>query len=226
LSDLQLTLCSDLSYTFKNISLLERALTHRSKSTKNYERLEFLGDSIVGFVIASELFSLYPDLSEGKLTRLRASLVRKETLATLARNIKLGQYIKLGSGELKSGGFNRDSILADCLEAIFAAIYEDGTIDDVSRVIKFLYQSTIEKIDPDSVQTDPKTKLQEHLQKNANPLPEYKVVKVTGQPHNQIFRVECKVSVLDKPVFGTGASRKKAEQDAAEKTIAKIEELS
>lgn len=225
MSDQCQVLCSDLSYDFKDTSLLERALTHRSKSTANYERLEFLGDSIVGFVIASELFSLYPDLSEGKLTRLRATLVRKETLAKLARNIKLGQYIKLGSGELKSGGFDRDSILADCLEAIFAAVYKDGAISDISHVIKHLYQSTIESINPDSVQTDPKTKLQEHLQKNAKPLPEYRIVKVTGQPHNQTFSVECKVTIFDKSVVGVGTSRKKAEQDAAEITINMIKDL-
>jgi ribonuclease-3 len=224
LSEQYQALCSELSYNFKDINLLERALTHRSKGTANYERLEFLGDSIVGFVIASELFSLYPDLSEGKLTRLRATLVRKETLAQLARNINLGQHIKLGSGELKSGGFDRDSILADCLEAIFGAIYKDGTIKDVTHVIKHLYQATIKNINPDSVQTDPKTKLQEYLQKIAKPLPEYKVIKVTGQPHNQTFSVECKVTIFDKVVTGTGASRKKAEQDAAEKTIKLINE--
>lgn len=226
MSDPYQTLCKDLSYEFKDISFLERALTHRSKSTTNYERLEFLGDSIVGFIIASELFALYPDLSEGKLTRLRAMLVRKETLAKLARSIKLGQHIKLGSGELKSGGFDRDSILADCLEAVFGAIYKDGTISDVSYVIKHLYKSTIQDIDPDSVQTDPKTKLQEHLQKNTKPLPEYNVFKITGQAHNQVFSVECSVSILDMPVVGTGTSRKKAEQDAAEKTLLKISELS
>jgi len=222
LSDRYQTLCTDLSYTFKDFTLLERALTHRSKSSKNYERLEFLGDSIVGFVIASELFRLYPDLPEGKLTRLRATLVRKEMLAKLARKIALGQYIKLGSGELKSGGFDRDSILADCLEAVFGAIFKDGTIADVSLVIKHLYQSTLTSINPELIQTDPKTRLQEHLQKNNMPLPEYKVVQVTGQPHNQLFKVECQVIAIQQSVIGTGTSRKKAEQDAAEKTLEKI----
>ena len=222
MNDKHLSLCSELSYTFEDASLLELALTHRSKSTKNYERLEFLGDSIVGFVIASELFSRYPDLSEGKLTRLRATLVRKETLAKLARLIELGQHIKLGSGELKSGGFDRDSILADCLESILGAIFVDSTIEDVTRVIKKLYKTTFEEINPDSVQTDPKTKLQEYLQKNAKPLPEYKVIEIAGQPHKQTFTVECNILLLDHPVHGKGTSRKKAEQDAADKTIKAI----
>jgi len=226
LNDKHLSLCSELSYTFNDAELLELALTHRSKSTKNYERLEFLGDSIVGFVIASQLFLRYPDLSEGKLTRLRASLVRKETLARLARLIGLGQHIKLGSGELKSGGFDRDSILADCLESILGAIFIDSTIEDVTNVIKKLYANTFEEINPDAVQTDPKTKLQEYLQKVAKPLPEYSVIKITGKPHKQTFTVECKTVLLDQAIHGEGASRKKAEQDAADKTISAIKEIS
>ncbi len=226
MNDKHLSLCSELSYIFKDAELLDLALTHRSKSTKNYERLEFLGDSIVGFVIASELFLRYPDLSEGKLTRLRATLVRKETLAKLSRTIELGQHIKLGSGELKSGGFDRDSILADCLESILGAIFIDSTIEDVTNVIKKLYKTTFEEINPDSVQTDPKTKLQEYLQKNTRPLPEYKIIEITGKPHKQTFTVECKTLLLDQPVFGKGASRKKAEQDAADKTIKAIKDKS
>ncbi|MCR4302554.1 MAG: ribonuclease III [Sulfuricaulis sp.] len=204
-----------MAYIFRKAELLERALTHRSKSADNYERLEFLGDSILGFAISSELFNRYPNLSEGELTRLRASLVKKEALAELARELELGGSLKLGEGELKSGGYDRDSILADSLEAIFGAICKDSSVTDAMRVILHLYRNKLTALDPQSIPKDPKTQLQEYLQKLSLPTPTYLVREVIGEPHNQNFIVECRVTVLDLPVLGEGNSRRHAEQQAA-----------
>jgi ribonuclease III len=204
-----------LVYTFHQTELLNRALTHRSKSADNYERLEFLGDSILGFAISSELFNRYPDLSEGELTRLRASLVKKETLAELARELELGSTLKLGEGELKSGGYDRDSILADSLEAVFGAICKDSSVSDAVHVILHLYRKKLSALNPQSIPKDPKTRLQEYLQKFSLPTPTYIVREVTGEPHNQNFIVECHVTMLDLPVRGEGNSRRHAEQQAA-----------
>lgn len=204
-----------LQYAFSDPGLLERALTHRSKSQKNYERLEFLGDSILSFVISAELFERYPTLTEGELTRLRATLVRQQTLAELARGLALGDYLELGSGELKSGGFDRDSILADTLEAVFGAVYRDGGLEAGRRVILGLYTYTLATLDPRSIPKDPKTQLQEHLQKHSLPLPSYNILEVAGDPHSQKFLVECRVEGLSAPVCGEGASRRRAEQQAA-----------
>lgn len=194
-------------------------MTHRSKGALNNERLEFLGDSILGFVISAELSNRYPDLYEGDLTRLRASLVNKNTLAVLARDMGIGHHLRLGEGELKSGGFDRDSILADALEAIFGAIYKDSSVDEVTRVIKHLYQGRLGALDPHSVPKDPKTQLQEYLQRHAMPTPVYAVHKISGEPHNQSFVVECRVTVLDAPVYGEGNSRRHAEQAAAARIL-------
>lgn len=208
-----------LAYTFRQPELLERALTHRSKSAANYERLEFLGDSVLGFTISSELYNRYPNLDEGELTRLRASLVKKETLAGLARDLDLGDYLKLGEGELKSGGFDRDSILADALEAVFGAICKDASITEATRVILHLYSGKLAGLNPRSIPKDPKTQLQEYLQKLSLPTPTYLVRDVTGEPHNQGFVIECHVTGLDQPVRGEGNSRRHAEQDAAAQAL-------
>ena len=208
-----------LTYTFQRPELLEQALTHRSKGATNYERLEFLGDSILGFTISSELYNRYPGLYEGELTRLRASLVNKNTLAALARDIGIGNYLRLGEGELKSGGYDRDSILADSLEAVFGAICKDSSVDEVMRVILHLYRERLAGLDPHSVPKDPKTQLQEHLQKQALPTPTYVVREITGEPHNQNFVVECQVTGLDTPVRGQGSSRRHAEQEAAARAL-------
>jgi ribonuclease-3 len=208
-----------LTYTFRQPELLERALTHRSKSNINYERLEFLGDSVLGFAISSELYNRYPNLYEGELTRLRASLVNKNTLAALARDIELGNHLRLGEGELKSGGFDRDSILADSLEALFGAVSKDSSMDEAIRVILHLYRDRLATLDPHSIPKDPKTQLQEYLQKLSLPTPTYLVREVTGEPHNQNFVVECRVSGLDTPVRGHGSSRRLAEQEAAAQTL-------
>ncbi len=196
------------------MGLLQQALTHRSKSNMNNERLEFLGDSVLGLTISAELYKRYPDTDEGALTRLRARLVRKETLAAIARNMDLGEYLRLGTGELKSGGFDRDSILADALEAIFGAAYEDGGIDAGSTMVLHLYQPVLQDITPRSSAKDPKTRLQELLQKQHLPLPTYNMINVSGKAHKQTFEVECIVDGID-PVTGKGSSRRRAEQDAA-----------
>lgn len=208
-----------LNYTFRQPRLLEQALTHRSKSAENYERLEFLGDSVLGFVISAEIYLRYPNLYEGDLTRLRASLVNKSTLAALARDIGLGNHLRLGEGELKSGGYDRDSILADSLEAVFGAICKDSNADEAARVILNLYRKRLTALDPHSIPKDPKTQLQEYLQKLSLPTPTYVVQKVTGEPHNQNFVVECHVIGLEKPACGEGSSRRHAEQAAAAQAL-------
>jgi len=215
LTDARTDLVNRLGYSFSDTRLLERALTHRSRSSQNYERLEFLGDSILSFVIADALYGRFPQTTEGDLTRLRASLVRRETLAGLARELDMGNCLELGGGELKSGGFDRDSILADALEALFGAIYIDGGIDAVRDVVRRLYQPVIERIDPAVIQKDPKTRLQEFLQKHSLPTPAYEVLSVEGEPHQQHFVVACRVTGVDQPVHGEGNSRRNAEQAAA-----------
>jgi len=204
-----------LGYIFRDAALLARALTHRSRSSRNYERLEFLGDSILSFVIADVLYDRFPQLSEGELTRLRATLVRRETLAALARELDLGDCLDLGGGELKSGGFDRDSILADGLEAVFGAVYKDGGIETVREVVLRLYQPILDSIDPGSILKDPKTRLQEFLQRKSLATPIYNVLEVSGEPHQQHFVVECRVPGMAEAVRGEGSSRRYAEQAAA-----------
>lgn len=221
----QAELVKRLGHTFRDTELVERALTHRSLGTKNYERLEFLGDSVLGFTISAYLYERFPDLSEGELTRLRASLVRKESLAKLARQLELGRYLKLGIGELKSGGFDRDSILADTMEALFGAVYIDGGIEAANRVVLALYKSLLQSVDPAAIQKDPKTRLQEYLQKRARPIPEYEVINVSGEAHAQYFRVSCHVDGLEQPIEGEGRSRRAAEQDAASKVLDELADI-
>lgn len=211
----QNALSKRLGYAFRDEALLARALTHRSRSSRNYERLEFLGDSILSFIIADVLYDRFPQLSEGELTRLRATLVRRETLAILARELELGDCLDLGGGELKSGGFDRDSILADALEAVFGAIYKDGGIEVVREVVLRRYQSTLDSIDPNSISKDPKTRLQEYLQRKSLATPTYTVLELSGEPHLQRFVVECRVPGLTEAVRGEGGSRRHAEQAAA-----------
>jgi len=205
-----------LAYQFKNVSLLSQALTHRSKGSTNNERLEFLGDSILGFVAADLLYSQFQQSPEGHLSRFRASLVKKETLAELAREFSLGEYLRLGSGELKSGGFRRASILADAMEAIFGAMYLDGGLDHVRRLIERCLTTRLEKLSAEMDLKDPKTRLQEYLQARRLELPEYTVTETHGDAHEQEFEVQCTVAGLKKPVKGEGPSRRKAEQAAAQ----------
>lgn len=215
MSRAQNELSKRLGYSFQDAALLARALTHRSHSGQNYERLEFLGDSILSFTIADALYDLFPLLSEGDLTRLRATLVRRETLARLARELKLGDCLELGSGELKSGGFDRDSILADTLEAVFGAVYKDSNLEAVRTVVLRLYRPLLNDVDPQSIRKDPKTRLQEFLQSQSLATPIYNVLEVSGEAHLQHFVVECRVPGLAEAIRGEGASRRYAEQAAA-----------
>lgn len=216
------SLLKKLAYSFNDIELLNEALTHRSYATKNNERLEFLGDGILNFVIAHELFKQYPDVQEGDLSRLRATLVNKESLAEIAGQLNLGEVILLGTGELKSGGFRRPSILADTVESILGAVYIDGGFESCRDLIVRLYAKRLAS--PTDLQSlkDPKTRLQELLQSRRFSLPEYQVVNITGQAHSQIFHVRCSIDKMNIKVDGEGKSRRKAEQDAAEKAISKV----
>jgi len=208
-----------LNYQFQTTGSLKEALTHRSAAAKNNERLEFLGDSILNFVIAADLFKRYPKSSEGDLSRLRASLVNKEGLYLVSQDLKLGNYLILGSGELKSGGYRRDSILADTVEAIFGAVYMDSDLERCRELILQLYSKQLENIpDADSLK-DPKTRLQELLQSQKMGLPEYDVIEVVGKAHNQQFTVNCKINKLNLKTEGKATNRRKAEQQAAEKII-------
>lgn len=211
-----------LGYSFNNIELLDEALTHRSYAAKNNERLEFLGDSILNFVIAHELFKLYPDVQEGDLSRLRANLVNRESLATIAKQMELGEVIKLGSGELKSGGFRRPSILADAMESVFGAVFTDGGFDVCRELIIRLYASRLDSpADLESLK-DPKTQLQELLQSRRLGLPEYEVKSISGHAHAQQFHVTCNIEQMNIMASGEGKSRRKAEQKAAEKAITEV----
>lgn len=205
-----------LGYQFDDSVLLEQALTHRSASRReNNERLEFLGDAQLGQVISIRLFNQFPEATEGQLTRMRAFLVRGQTLAEVARELGLGEYLRLGGGELKSGGFRRDSILADALEAIVGAILIDGG-EDVSReaVLRW-FRGRLDRISPASVRKDAKTRLQEWLQSRQYPLPEYEVTDIRGRAPKQEFDVICRLVTLERDFYATAPSRRKAEQAAA-----------
>lgn len=208
-------LCKALGYQFKDPSLLELALTHRSVSNQNNERLEFLGDAVLGCVIADELFQRFPQASEGELTRLRATLVKGDTLAKIGRELGLGDYLRLGSGELKSGGYRRGSILACAVEAIIGAIWNDAGFEAARALVVRLYRSRLEDASPEAAHKDPKTRLQELLQARKGPLPVYELLSVEGEAHTQTFHVGCRVEGLSGMAEGRGGSRRKAEQEAA-----------
>ncbi len=211
-----------LGYQFHNLDYLIQALTHRSAATKNNERLEFLGDSILNFTIGKVLYDKFPKANEGELSRMRATLVREQTLAIIARKFDLGDYLKLGPGELKSGGFRRESILSDCVEAIIAAIYLNQDMAKAMEKVEDWYSDLLKDISPGDSQKDPKTRLQEFLQGRKLPLPEYDVLDIKGEAHNQTFRVTCKVINVEEVFIGIGTSRRKAEQNAAEKALAVV----
>ncbi|GAB3488751.1 ribonuclease III [Marinomonas epiphytica] len=212
-----------LGYFFADLGLLELALTHRSFGGKNNERLEFLGDSILNYVIAEDLFHRFPKAKEGELSRLRASLVKGDTLAELAREFKMGDFLKLGAGELKSGGFRRDSILADSVEGVIGAIYLDAGMDTCRDKILTWYKSRLDATSLKVVTKDAKTRLQEYLQGRKFALPNYEVVDILGDPHDQTFYVDCYIDVYDEPVKGKGGSRRIAEQNAAAKALKMLE---
>lgn len=208
-----------IAYTFNNAALLEAALTHRSVGSNNNERLEFLGDSVLNFVIAEALYQRFASASEGDLSRLRASLVKKETLAKIARELQLGDALRLGSGELKSGGYRRDSILADTTEAIIGAVLLDGGFKCCQAFVQHLYEPRLAALRLDQPLKDPKTRLQEYLQARKLPLPKYVVTQVDGADHAQHFRVECSIGGLNNPCVGEGSNRRKAEQQAASEAL-------
>lgn len=211
-------------YSFDNHALLKQALTHRSAAKAHNERLEFLGDAILGMVIAELLYQRFPNQPEGKLTRMRASLVKGVTLANIAQRVGLGDYLFLGPGELKSGGHRRASILADVVEAILGAIYLDSDMETVRAVTLHILQQDIEALDPAQTAKDSKTQLQEFLQSRKLALPAYDVVSVSGKEHDQTFVVSCQSAASSEVTKGSGPSRRRAEQDAAQQMLALIQQ--
>jgi ribonuclease-3 len=212
-------LCQRLGYAFRDPELLREALTHRSVGSRNNERLEYLGDAALSFVIAEALYERHPGASEGELSRLRASLVKRESLAVLARELMLGEFLFLGGGEQKSGGFRRDSILADALEAVIGAVHLDGGFEACRTLLLRLFEQRLGGLPEAETLKDPKTRLQEWLQSRRLPLPEYQVAELSGDAHAQSFVVECRVANLPEPAIGRGNSRRKAEQAAAEHAL-------
>lgn len=212
-----------LGHLFSDAALLQQALTHRSHSSLHNERLEFLGDSILNCVVASLLFDRYAQIDEGDLSRLRANLVKQQSLYEIAQRLDLSQFLRLGEGELKSGGFRRPSILADTLEALFGAIFLDAGFNAARDVIRSLYIPILDTVDPKTLGKDAKTLLQEYLQGKKIALPQYNVVATHGAAHNQEFEIECLVPKLDIQVFGTGGSRRAGEQAAAKLALEAVQ---
>ncbi|AOV17263.1 ribonuclease III [Acidihalobacter aeolianus] len=201
-----------------------QALTHRSAGGSNYERLEFLGDALLGLIVAEWLYDSLPRASEGELSRVRASLVKRETLASIARERALGDYLRLGQGELKSGGFRRDSILADVVEALIGAHYLELGFEETRSFVHVLLGRRLEHLPSAESLKDPKTRLQERLQSTGRALPVYEIIEATGEPHQQNFRVRCSLSDADLTAEATGSSRRKAEQASAETMLELLDE--
>ena len=207
---------------FNQPELLERALTHRSAAKKNNERLEFLGDSILSFVITKWLYDNFSHLPEGKLSRMRSTLVKGTTLAEIAKEYDLSNQLILGAGELKSGGFNRSSVLADAVEAIFAAVFLDQGIEKSENFIRTVMKKWLDNVDPDVTDKDAKTRLQEYLQKNGHNIPEYNLLETSGKDHLQTFKIQCLVQELNLSTTVIDRRRKKSEQKAAEQMLIQI----
>jgi len=213
-----------IGYRFSRPELLREALTHRSHGTPHNERLEFLGDSVVNCIVATELFARFGKLKEGELSRLRADLVRQESLHRVAQAMGLGSFLRLGEGELRSGGFARPSILADAVEALIGAIYLDGGFGAAQQALRSLLAEPLAEIEPESFGKDPKTQLQELLQSRHVPLPRYSVVSTRGAAHDQRFEIECLVPELSIRTLGAGSSRRAAEQEAARRAFQELKE--
>ena len=211
-----------LDYTFSDPELLHRALTHRSVGNNNNERLEFLGDAVLGCVIANELYHNFPHVGEGRLSRLRSSLVRRETLAEIGKQLDIGDFLQLGPGERKSGGHRRESIISDALEAIFGAIYLDSDFANSRQCILRLYADKLASLSDEVVLKDAKTLQQEYLQARQLELPDYTLQDMSGKAHARYFEVVCSVAG-QKPCHGEGASRRHAEQEAASKMLRQLE---
>ena len=213
-----------LGYHFNNLGLLKRALTHRSCAKTHNERLEFLGDSLLGFLIARRIYQLYPDLDEGDLTRMRSALVNKEALAETARNLRIGDYLYLGRGEENSGGRNRDSVLADAVEAIIGAVYLDTGIDAARGAVNNWFKELLAAASDAQPVKDAKTALQEWLQQRSKPVPQYELVNTGGEAHSRLFTVSCKIDQVNKTISATASSRRKAEQLVAEQLLSELEQ--
>ena len=213
----QASLSRIIHYTFNDPSFMIIALTHRSFSAQHNERLEFLGDSVLSFLIANELYKRFPRIDEGDLSRLRAQLVKESSLSTIATSMGLGDFIRLGEGELKSAGWRRPSILADTFESIIGAIYLDGGIEPTHAFVLRFFETQLNEIDPKLIQKDPKTLLQELLQSKKSDLPIYTVVSIEGEAHSQTFTIECQIKKSNIKTQGVGNSRRIAEQEAASK---------
>lgn len=219
------TLQQQLGYTFANPALLVQALTHRSHNSQHNERLEFLGDSVLNCAVAALLYQRFERIDEGDLSRVRASLVRQAALAEIAQALQLSDHLRLGEGELKSGGFRRPSILADALEAIFGAVFVEGGFQAAADVIRRLYQPLLASLDPRTLGKDAKTLLQEYLQSRKIALPQYRVVATQGAAHDQQFLVECDIPRYSLVVQGRGSSRRAAEQQAAHDALQQLQRL-
>jgi len=208
-----------LGYQFAQDDILTRALTHASAKGTHNERLEFLGDALLGYLIAEILYQRFPQANEGELTRLRSNLVRRDTLAHIARNLDIGKYLILGSGEIKAEGFRRDSILANSVEALIAAVYLDGRLESCRVVVENIFQSLITDLHPTKQMKDPKSRLQEYLQAQHLSLPVYTILSITGTDHEQTFCVRCSVEIISESILGHGSTRRRAEQDAADHAL-------
>jgi ribonuclease-3 len=219
-------LADKLGYQFKDGALLTQALTHRSADALNNERLEFLGDAILGFVIAAALYRRHPNRPEGMLSRLRSNLVNRESLAIIASELSLGEHLKLGPGELKSGGARRKSILADALEALIGAVYLDSDFTTTKVLILRLFNERLTHLSATDVLKDPKTRLQEYLQARGLALPEYAIVSVAGADHRQTFTIRCRIAMLKLEAMGEATSRRRAEQAAAADLLDRLDESS
>lgn len=217
------TLLQTLDYQFADPSYLDVALTHRSAGGENNERLEFLGDASLNLIISEDLYRRFPDIREGELSRIRAALVNGKALAAIARELGLGEHLQLGAGERSSGGHRRESILADALEAVIGAIYQDGGFEACRRVVLVWYRTRLDALDPNASHKDPKTRLQEFLQARKQPLPDYQLADAQGQQHAQTFVVACRVAMLEHAVLAEGRSRRKAEQAAAQQALDLLE---
>ena len=213
-----------IGYQFSDQALAGRALTHRSANTFNNERLEFLGDSLLGCIVAELLYAGYPDATEGELSRARANVVDQRTLAAIAREIELPDQLQLGTGERKSGGKQRDSILADAVEALIAAVYLDGGMDACRSVVANWIEPRLSSVRVGQSQKDAKTRLQELMQARGSNLPEYRVARIEGEAHEQTFVVECAIPLLEQPEQGSGGSKRAAEQAAAQRTLERLGE--
>jgi ribonuclease-3 len=215
-----IALADRLGYVFRRPELLAQALTHRSHGANHNERLEFVGDAVLDCAVAAALYERFPGIPEGELSRVRASLVNRDTLARLGRGLGLSAAIRLGEGELRSGGHERPSIIADALEAIFGAVFVDAGFDAARAVIERVYAPELSDLDPAALGKDPKTRLQEWLQARRIPVPEYAVTAVAGEAHAQTFTIECRIPAIAVVAVGSGTSRRAAEQAAAAQAYA------